>query len=95
MILVELTAVPDAALPLAPLREHLRLGSGFEDEPGYWFGGRLRIETYSDVRRRWALRHQQAYPDGGIAPGRIDVAAGRIVAAVVQSRSTGKLNGRA
>ena len=70
-------------------------GSGFEDEPGYWFGGRLRIETYSDVRRRWTLRHQQAYPDGGIAPGRIDVAAGRIVTAVVQSRSTGKLNGRA
>lgn len=32
MILVELTAVPDAALPLAQLREHLRLGSGFEDD---------------------------------------------------------------
>ncbi len=32
MILAELTAVADAALPLAPLREHLRLGSGFEDD---------------------------------------------------------------
>lgn len=32
MILVELTAVAEAALPLAPLREHLRLGSGFDDD---------------------------------------------------------------
>ena len=70
-------------------------GSGFEDEPGYWFGGRMRIETYSDARGRWTVRHRQAYPDGGIAPGRIDVAAGRIVAEAVQSRSTGRLNGRA
>jgi hypothetical protein len=70
-------------------------GSGFEDEPGYWFGGRMRIETYSDARGRWTVRHRQADPDGGIAPGRIDVADGRIVAAAVQSRSTGRLNGRA
>jgi hypothetical protein len=70
-------------------------GSGTEDEPGYWFGGRMRIETYSDARGRWTVRHRQAYPDGGIAPGRIDMAGGRIVAAVVQSRSTGRLNGRA
>ncbi|CUR60516.1 exported hypothetical protein [metagenome] len=70
-------------------------GSGSEDEPGYWFGGRMRIETYSDARGRWTVRHRQAYPDGGIAPGRIDVAAGRIVAAAVQSRSTGQLDGRA
>ncbi|MDT0186600.1 hypothetical protein Q9S36_41090 [Microbacterium sp. ARD31] len=70
-------------------------GSGFEDEPGYWFGGRMRIETYSDARGRWTVRHRLADPDGGIAPGRIDVADGRIVAAAVQSRSTGKLDGRA
>lgn len=32
MILTELTAVPDAALPLAAFREHLRLGQGFADD---------------------------------------------------------------
>lgn len=32
MILTELTAVPDAALPLAAFREHLRLGRGFADD---------------------------------------------------------------
>lgn len=32
MILVELAAAPDSALPLPALREHLRLGSGFEDD---------------------------------------------------------------
>lgn len=32
MTLVELAAPPDAALPLAALRDHLRLGSGFEDD---------------------------------------------------------------
>lgn len=32
MILTELTAVPDAALPLAGFREHLRLGRGFPDD---------------------------------------------------------------
>lgn len=69
-------------------------GSGFEDEPGYWFGGRLRIESYSDRSRRWTVRHQQAYSDGGIAPGRIDLAGGRIAAAAVESRSTGLLGGR-
>ncbi|ATI41635.1 hypothetical protein CBW24_06230 [Pacificitalea manganoxidans] len=31
MMLSELTTVPDAALPLARFREHLRLGSGFAD----------------------------------------------------------------
>jgi hypothetical protein len=69
-------------------------GSGFEDEPGYWFGGRLRIETYGDRSGRWTVRHRQAYSHGGIAPGRIDVAAGRLVAAAVESRSTGQLGGR-
>ena len=32
MILVELTAPPESALPLPALREHLRLGSGFADD---------------------------------------------------------------
>ena len=32
MMLVELTTVPQAALPVAQLREHLRLGSGFADD---------------------------------------------------------------
>lgn len=31
-MLVELTAVPDAALPLAQLKDHLRLGSGFAED---------------------------------------------------------------
>lgn len=31
MVLVELTPVPDAALPLAALRDHLRLSTGFSD----------------------------------------------------------------
>jgi uncharacterized phiE125 gp8 family phage protein len=32
MNLVELTEVPDAALPVARLKEHLRLGTGFADD---------------------------------------------------------------
>ncbi|WP_210527514.1 head-tail connector protein [Rubellimicrobium arenae] len=32
MNLVELTEVPDAALPVARLKEHLRLGTGFSDD---------------------------------------------------------------
>ena len=32
MNLVELTEVPDEALPVALLREHLRLGTGFPDD---------------------------------------------------------------
>ena len=70
-------------------------GAGFEDEPGYWFGGRLRIETYSDSAGKWTEQFARDYPDGGIDPSGIDMAAGRIVATVVESRSTGQLNGRA
>ncbi len=69
-------------------------GSGSEDEPGYWYGGRLRIETYDDLTGRWTVRHRQSYPDGGIAPGRVDLVRGHLVAAVVESRSTGRLDGR-
>ena len=32
MLLIEMTPVPDAALPVAAFRDHLRLGSGFADE---------------------------------------------------------------
>ena len=70
-------------------------GAGFEDEPGYWFGGRLRLETYKYASRKWTERLDRKYPDGGIHPSGIDVSGGRITAAVVQSRSTGELNGLA
>jgi hypothetical protein len=69
-------------------------GAGFEDEPGYWFGGRLRIETYGDRTGTWSKRSTRSYPDGGIDPAAIDVAAGRVTATVVESRSTGRLRGR-
>ena len=68
-------------------------GSGSEDEPGYWFGGRLRIETYDATTGTWALALDRDHPDGGIDPAGIDVAAGRIAATLVESRSTGKLHG--
>jgi hypothetical protein len=70
-------------------------GAGFEDEPGYWFGGRLRIETYSAAAGKWTQQLAGDYPDGGIDPSGIDLSAGRIVATLVQSRSTGELNGLA
>ena len=70
-------------------------GAGFEDEPGYWFGGRLRIETYNATTRKWTQQFDRDYPDGGIDPSGIDLSAGRIVATVVESRSTGELNGLA
>ena len=70
-------------------------GAGFEDEPGYWFGGRLRIETYSYAARKWTQQLTRDYPDGGIDPSGIDISAGRIMATLVESRSTGQLNGRA
>jgi hypothetical protein len=70
-------------------------GAGFEDEPGFFFGGRLRIETYSASTGRWRQRFTLADPDGGFAPAGIDVAGGRILATVVRSRSTGRLNGLA
>ena len=70
-------------------------GAGFEDEPGYWFGGRLRIETYSDTSGKWTQQLVRGYPDGGIDPSGIDLSAGRIMATVVESRSTGQLNGPA
>ena len=63
-------------------------GAGFEDEPGYWFGGRLSIETYHSTTRRWTQRLTRDYPDGGIDPSSIDLAAGRVFASLVQSRSS-------
>ena len=63
--------------------------------PGYWFGGRLRIETYNDTAGKWTQQFTRDYPDGGIDPSGIDMAAGRIMATLVESRSTGELNGLA
>lgn len=68
-------------------------GAGFEDEPGYWFGGRLRIETYRD-RTGWTRELTRRYVDGGIEPLAVDLAAGRVAATVVRSRSTGQVDGR-
>lgn len=70
-------------------------GAGFEDEPGYWFGGRLVIERYDDTTGVWKQVLDRRYPDGGIDPSRIDVAGGRIAATLVRSRSTGQVNGLA
>ena len=70
-------------------------GAGFEDEPGYWFGGRLLVESYDATTGTWRQRFSRRYPDGGVDPAGIDLAAGRIVATLVRSRSTGKLNGLA
>jgi hypothetical protein len=70
-------------------------GAGFEDEPGYWFGGGLSIETYDSATRRWTQRLTRHYPDGGIDPSGIDLARGRVFATLVESRSTGRLNGLA
>ena len=69
-------------------------GAGFEDEPGYWFGGRLRIETYDDTTGEWTQRLDRGYPDGGIDPTSVDLAGGSMTATVVESRSTGRLHGR-
>ena len=68
-------------------------GAGSEDEPGSWIGGRLLIETYDDTSGKWTQRFARTYPDGGIDPEGIDMAGGRFVATVVQSRSTGELIG--
>ncbi|GAA1126089.1 hypothetical protein [Nocardioides aquiterrae] len=68
-------------------------GAGFEDEPGYWFGGRMRLETYDAATGTWTRRLDRRYPDGGIDPMAVDLAEGRITATVVRSRSTGQLDG--
>jgi hypothetical protein len=86
----DLVAAVDDAGNLVVLR-----GAGFEDEPGYWDGGRLGIETYDAAARRWTKRFTRAYPGGGIDPSGVDVAAGLISATLVRSRSTGQLNGLA
>jgi hypothetical protein len=85
----DLLATIDDAGDVVALR-----GAGFEDEPGYWFGGRLRIETYDSTSGRWRKRLTRDYPDGGIVPSAIDMARGRVMATVVQSRSTGQVDGR-
>jgi hypothetical protein len=69
-------------------------GAGSEDEPGYWFGGLLRIETYSDATRTWTTRYDRVYRDGGIRPFGVDLVRGHVMATVVESRSTGQLDAR-
>ena len=68
-------------------------GAGSEDEPGSWYGGRLRIETYNAGAGTWTTQFSRTYPSGGIHPSGIDLSAGRILATVVRSRSTGELDG--
>ena len=68
-------------------------GAGFEDEPGYWFGGRLRLETYDAATGAWTRQFDRRYPNGGIDPAAVDVAEDRITATVVRSRSTGQVDG--
>lgn len=68
-------------------------GAGDEIEPGSWYAGRLRIETYDRATRAWTRRSTQHYPDGGITPLGIDMVGGRFAATVTESRSTGKLRG--
>ena len=68
-------------------------GGGSEDEPGSWYGGRLSLETYDSTTGTWTQRLSRDYADGGIDPSGIDVAGGRIMAAVIESRSTGELKG--
>lgn len=69
-------------------------GAGFEAEPGYWWGGVLRVEHYDDRSGTWRRTATRRYPDGGIAPRTVDLVDGRIAATAVRSRSTGSLRGR-
>ncbi|SED28780.1 hypothetical protein SAMN04489844_4100 [Nocardioides exalbidus] len=68
-------------------------GAGFEDEPGYWFGGRLALESYDGDTGRWTERFAQRFPDGGIRPAAIDLVGQRLAVTLVETRSTGKVNG--
>ena len=68
-------------------------GAGFEDEPGYWFGGRLRLETYDAATGTWTRQLDRRYHHGGIDPVGIDLAEGRIAGTLVRSRSTGQVDG--
>ncbi|WP_322921406.1 hypothetical protein [Nocardioides renjunii] len=68
-------------------------GAGFEDEPGYWFGGRLVVETYDDAAGTWTRRLDRSHPDGGIDPLAVDLVGRRFTATIVRSRSTGELDG--
>lgn len=69
-------------------------GAGDAIEPGSWYGGRLRLETYDRATRTWKRRLTRHYPSGGITPLGIDLVGGRVAATVVESRSTGQLRGR-
>jgi hypothetical protein len=72
-------------------------GASDEDEPGYYTDGRLRVDTWANagVRGRWTVRLDRAYPDGGVRPTAVDLGGSGYTATLVQSRSTGRLDGRA
>ena len=69
--------------------------AGFEDEPGAWFGGVVQLLRYDAVAGRWGKTFTDRFPSGGAQPVGFDVAKGRLFAAYVRSKSTGRLNGKA
>lgn len=70
-------------------------GEGSEIEPGSWDGGRLRIDGWNARTEEWTTKHTRRRERGGFTARGVDVAGGRFVATVVESRSTGELDGRA
>ena len=70
-------------------------GPGSRTSPATGSAAGSRIETYNSTTRKWTQRLTRDYPDGGIDPSGIDLAGGRVCATLVESRSTGKLNGLA
>ncbi|RYB92970.1 hypothetical protein EUA93_00540 [Nocardioides oleivorans] len=67
---------------------------GYEEEPGSWYGGLLRIDGYNASTEEWTTKHTRRRPSGGFTARAVDVAGGRFVATVSQNRSTGELYGR-
>ncbi|SEC69344.1 hypothetical protein SAMN04489844_2794 [Nocardioides exalbidus] len=70
-------------------------GGGYEEEPGSWYDGRLRIDGYNARTEQWTIKHSRRRQSGGFTARAVDVSGGRFVATVVESRSTGELYGRA
>ena len=44
-------------------------GGGYEDEPGSWYGGRLRIDGYNARTEEWTTKHTRRRQSGGFPPG--------------------------
>lgn len=70
-------------------------GEGSEIEPGSWDGGRLRIDRWNARTEEWTTQHTRRRQRGGFTARGVDVAGGRFVATVVESRSTADPDGRA